>query len=132
MAFILIADDSPLFRTAYEKMLTAAGHRVITVEDGYACLLAAKEHQPDLILMDVVMPVMNGFQATRRLSRNQDTCHIPIVVSSTKNTKPDEVWALRQGATAYLVKPAKQDVLLNTVNSVLADKEASQKRCLAA
>lgn len=134
MALVLIADDSSLFRTAYARILTGAGHNIIMVEDGYECLLAAKDHQPDLILMDVVMPTLNGFQATRQLSKHNDTNHIPVVLTSTKNTEPDRVWAMRQGAAAYLVKPAKcnatscTELLLNTINKLLPRKHFSPAR----
>lgn len=123
MALILVADDSSLFRKIYKRALTGMGHTVITVDDGYACLLAAKERQPDLILMDVVMPVMNGFQATRKLSKNPDTNHIPVIVTSTKNTEPDAIWALRQGAAAYLIKPVKSELLVETVGNILASSD---------
>jgi len=126
MALILIADDSSLFRGVYSRTLTGAGHRV--AEDGYECLISAKKHQPDVILMDVVMPTLNGFQATRQLTKHPDSKHIPVILTSSKNTEPDIIWAMRQGAAAYLVKPKKAnsladaDRLLETVDKLLAQK----------
>ncbi|MFH4234147.1 response regulator, partial [Acinetobacter baumannii] len=73
----------------------------------------AKAEQPDLVLMDVVMPGVNGFQATRQITRDEDTKHIPVVIVSTKDQATDRVWGKRQGALDYLIKPIEEKQLID-------------------
>jgi len=80
MACVLVVDDSPTDTAAFKEMLTRHGHSVIFATDGNGAIAAAKEQKPDIILMDVVMPSLNGYQATRRLSQDKDTAHIPVVM----------------------------------------------------
>ncbi|WP_019625104.1 PleD family two-component system response regulator [Thioalkalivibrio sp. ALJT] len=120
MARILIVDDSPTEIHALRKMLEKHGHSVTTAGSGEAGIAAAKEQVPDLILMDVVMPGLNGFQATRQLARAQETAHVPVVVVSTKDQATDRVWAMRQGARDYLTKPVAEKNLLDTIGKYLA------------
>jgi twitching motility two-component system response regulator PilH len=80
---------------------------------------AAKRELPDLILMDVVMPNLNGFQATRTISKEPTTAHIPIVLVTTKDQDTDKVWGMRQGAKAYVVKPIKEEELVSTLKELL-------------
>lgn len=82
----------------------------------------AKREMPDLILMDVVMPNLNGFQATRSISKDAATAHIPIVLVTTKDQVTDKVWGLRQGAKAYLTKPVNEAQLVELVNELLAGR----------
>ncbi len=120
MAHILIIDDSPTETTIYRTILEKHGHRVSSspqAEDGIA---SARREQPDLILMDVVMPGMNGFQATRSLNKDPSTAAIPVIILSNKSMETDRIWGLRQGARDYLVKPAKEDDLIGRVNAILA------------
>ena len=112
---ILVVDDSPTERHVLVELLTRNGYQVITAENGEEGVGKAKTELPDLILMDVVMPLVNGFQATRELSRNPETAHIPVVVCSSKSTETDRLWAMRQGAKAYLIKPLSLNVLLDTI-----------------
>ena len=105
MARILLIEDSPTEAAVMTQLLERNGHQVTTsgsAEDGIA---AARRDKPDLVLMDVVLPGMNGFQATRALSRDADTSHIPVLIVSTKNLDTDKMWGLRQGAKDYIVKP---------------------------
>ena len=119
MALILIADDSPTEVYVLKKMLEKHDHQVIIAEDGeHAVELTLSKH-PKLILMDVVMPKLNGFQATRRLSRDPETSHIPIVIVSSKNQETDKLWGLRQGAKGYLGKPVSEEDLMQLVNELL-------------
>ena len=74
---------------------------------------------PDLVLMDVVLPGMNGFQATRALSRDADTSHIPVLIVSTKNLDTDKMWGLRQGAKDYIVKPPRETDLIERINALV-------------
>lgn len=119
MTRVLIIDDSPTEMHAYQTMLKKKGYEVITAVNGEDGITVAKSELPDVILMDVVMPGLNGFQATRQLSRAQETSHIPIIIISTKDQQTDLVWGKRQGASNYLVKPVAQSALLTAINGVL-------------
>lgn len=121
MSLIMIVDDSPtevhVMKTALEKH----GYETMSAADGTECLTLVKEVQPDLIFMDVVMPGLNGFQATRTLSRDPKTKSIPIVMVTTKDQESDRVWGLRQGAIDYLVKPVDASDLVAKANEVLKE-----------
>ena len=119
MAKILIVDDSPTELHVLTGHLQAAGYEAITAGNAEEGLAVAKAELPDLILMDVVMPGLNGFQATRQLSRNPDTAEIPIIMVTTKGQETDRAWGLRQGAREYVVKPVAPDDLLNKIRMVL-------------
>jgi len=119
MAQILIVDDSPTEIHVLSKILEKLGHTVSVAENGEAGVVKAKAEKPDLILMDVVMPGMNGFQATRQLSKDEDTAGIPIIIVTTKDQETDRVWGLRQGAKDYLTKPVDEPMLVEKVNSLL-------------
>ncbi|MEP6898084.1 MAG: response regulator, partial [Rhodanobacter sp.] len=105
MARILIVDDSPSQLLGIKRIVEKLGHEVFSAEDGAAGVEVAKAEKPDLILMDVVMPNLNGFQATRTINKNPDTAHIPIILVTTKDQETDKVWGMRQGAKAYVTKP---------------------------
>lgn len=109
---ILVVDDSPTERHVMIELLTAHGYEVITAENGEEGIAMARSERPDLILMDVVMPGLNGYQATRTLAREEATKDIPIIVCSSKGQETDKIWGLRQGAQDYLVKPVDGDELL--------------------
>jgi twitching motility two-component system response regulator PilH len=102
------------------KMLVNQGYQTLSAPSGEAGIEMAREEIPDVILMDVVMPGMNGFQATRKLSRDLMTKDIPVIIVTTKDQDTDREWGLRQGARDYLVKPVRADELLAKVASVLA------------
>jgi len=119
MAKVLVVDDSPTELHLFTRYLQAGGHQTLTAEDGEAGIAAARSERPDLILMDVVMPGLNGFQATRKISRDPATRDIPVVMITTKDQETDREWGLRQGARAYLVKPVGQQELLGVVDEVL-------------
>jgi twitching motility two-component system response regulator PilH len=119
MARILIVDDSPSQLLGIKRIVEKLGHEVLTAEDGAAGVETAKREKPDLILMDVVMPNLNGFQATRTISKDPETAHIPIVLVTTKDQETDKVWGMRQGAKAYVTKPIKEDELTRTLNEFL-------------
>lgn len=109
---ILIVDDSPTERHFLGELLTKNGFQVLTLESGEEAVARTAELMPDLILMDVVMPGMNGFQATRSISREEATKHIPVIMCTSKNQETDIVWARRQGATEYVIKPVDPTELL--------------------
>ncbi len=120
MAHILIIDDSPTELHVVQNMLDKHGFEVSTADSGSAGIAAAMRERPDLILMDVVMPGMNGFQATRKLAKNDATADIPVIVVSSKDQETDRIWALRQGARDYLVKPVAEDALIGKIRAQLA------------
>ena len=120
MAHILVVDDSPTERHFISKLLEQTGHKVSTADSGEEGVEAAKDIHPDLILMDIVMPGMNGFQATRQITTSPETAEIPVVMVSTKSQQTDKVWATRQGAKGYLVKPVNSEMLINSIKSFLA------------
>ena len=119
MAKILIVDDSQAQLYALRKILEYADHDVVTAEDGAEGVEKASSEAPDLILMDVVMPGLNGFQATRKISRNPATAKIPVIFVTTKDQESDRVWGMRQGAAAYLTKPVDKGVLLSSITEAL-------------
>lgn len=109
---ILVVDDSPTERYFMVDLLTKNGYQVITAESGEEGITKAKAEQPDLILMDVVMPGLNGYQATRTLTRDDATKDIPVIVCTSKGQETDKIWGLRQGAQDYMVKPVNGEELL--------------------
>ena len=109
---ILIVDDSPTERHVLNDMLTKSGFEVVASDNGEDAILKAKQVKPDLILMDVVMPGLNGFQATRAISRDAETRGIPIILCTSKSQETDKIWGMRQGARDYIVKPVNRDELL--------------------
>jgi len=119
MALVMIVDDSPtevhVMRTALEKQ----GFETVAAADGSECVKLARQMRPDLILMDVVMPGVNGFEATRTLARDPQTKGIPVVIISTKSQETDRIWGLRQGAVDFLVKPVSAAALVAKAREVI-------------
>lgn len=111
MARILIVDDSPSQLMGICRIVQKLGHEYLTAEDGAQGVVRARETLPDLILMDVVMPNLNGFQATRSITREATTKHIPVILVTTKDQDTDRVWGMRQGAKAYITKPFSETEL---------------------
>jgi twitching motility two-component system response regulator PilH len=120
-ATILIVDDSPTETTIFRNVLLRAGFRVETAVNGEEGVEAAQRLHPDLILMDVIMPGLNGFQATRMLKRDPATAQIPVIVVTTKGQPTDRTWGLRQGAVDYLVKPVDPKELIARVRVALGE-----------
>jgi twitching motility two-component system response regulator PilH len=120
MARILIVDDSPSQLMGIRRIVEKLGHEVLTAEDGAAGVEVAKREIPDMILMDVVMPNLNGFQATRTISREPTTKHIPIVLVTTKDQDTDRFWGMRQGAKAYLTKPFSETELSDVITKYVS------------
>jgi twitching motility two-component system response regulator PilH len=117
---VLIVDDSPTERFLLTQILADAGFTVSIAENAEAGVAQARLSKPDLILMDVVMPGMNGFQATRQLSRDVATQYIPVILCTTKNQQSDKVWGLRQGALDYVTKPVDGALLLAKIAAIVA------------
>jgi len=120
MARILIVDDSPAQMYAIKQIIEPEGHEVITAESGKSGIETAKNTRPDVILMDIVMPDMNGYTVTRKLRRDSTTKAIPVIFVSTKSNDFDRAWGLRQGAVAYVTKPVDSQELLDAVHTALA------------
>ena len=119
MASILIIEDSPTQSAALEKLVEKMGHTSMVAFDGESGVAMAQAEQPDLVLMDIVMPGLNGFQATRALTKDPVTRHIPVVILTTKDQDTDRLWGMRQGAKAYLTKPFKDDELTAVMREFL-------------
>ena len=119
MERILIVDDSPTETFRFKEILTKHGYDVLEASNGADGVTLAKAEQPDLVLMDVVMPGVNGFQATRQITRDEDTKHIPVVIVSTKDQATDRVWGKRQGAIDYLIKPIEEKQLIDVIKQFL-------------
>ena len=123
MPTILLVDDSTTEVHVFSKMLKKHGYDVCVANDGETAVAMAQELQPALILMDIVMPGMDGFKATRILSRAPETKAIPIIIISTKAQETDKIWGIRQGARDYLIKPVTENTLIAKIKSILAEGE---------
>lgn len=119
MAKILIVDDSETHLYSLQKIVQSAGHEVVTASSGEEGIKLSKAHLPDLILMDIVMPGMNGLQATRKIAKEESTSHIPVIFVTTKDQETDRVWGMRQGAAAYITKPVDKKELLKAMDQAL-------------
>ena len=115
---ILIVDDSPTERYYLSDILARNGYEVSTAESGEEALARIRTDQPELILMDVVMPGANGFQVTRSIARDPALQHVPVIICSSKNQETDRIWGLRQGAKDYLVKPVSAADLLAKIEAL--------------
>ncbi len=112
---ILVVDDSATERHILGEILAKKGFEVTFAEDGKKGVEQARLTKPDLIIMDVVMPGMNGFQATRAITKEPETQHIPVIICTTKDQETDKVWGVRQGAKDYVVKPIDAADLLGKI-----------------
>ena len=119
MATVLIVDDSPTELHLFQKMLEKNGFVALVADSGEEGLRQARAGAPDCILMDVVMPGMNGFQATRKLTQDPATANIPVIMVTTKDQETDKIWGMRQGAVEYLVKPVAEQDLVAKINEVM-------------
>jgi twitching motility two-component system response regulator PilH len=115
---ILVVDDSPTDRQYLTDLLSKHGYKVSSAASAEEALAKVKQARPDLVLMDVVMPGQNGFQATRTLTTEEATKNIPVIICSTKGQETDKVWGMRQGAKDYIVKPIKQADLLAKITAL--------------
>ena len=115
---ILVVDDSPTDRQFLSELLSKNGFTVSTADSAEDAFSKVKQSRPDLVLMDVVLPGQNGFQATRTLTKDEATKSIPIILCTSKSQETDKIWGLRQGARDYLVKPVDRDELLGKINAL--------------
>ena len=124
---VLVVDDSRTQLYAMEKMLKAEGVKTYAAENGRQGILMARHVKPDLILMDIVMPEINGFQATRYLSKQDETSHIPIIIISGSEQESDKVWGLKLGAKDYIQKPANRELLVEKIGRWTAEVGGESK-----
>ena len=115
---VLVVDDSPTDRQFLTELLAKSGYQVSTAENAEEAMAKAKSLKPDLVLMDVVMPGQNGFQATRALTRDEATKHIPVIICTSKGQDTDKTWGLKQGAKDYVVKPIIAADLLKKIQAL--------------
>ena len=119
MARILLIEDSPTDTAVLTQLLERNGHQVLASDNAEDGIEICRRERPDLVLMDIILPGMNGFQATRALARDADTSAIPVLIVSTKGMETDKAWGLRQGARDYIVKPPREDDLVARINVLL-------------
>lgn len=115
---VLVVDDSSTDRHMITELLQKHGYTVSHATSGEEAIVKAKQEKPDLILMDIVMPGMSGFEATRTISRDAETSSIPVIICSTKGQETDKAWGLRQGAKDYLVKPVSEKILVEKLKAL--------------
>lgn len=115
---VMVVDDSPTEQHLLREMLTKNGFTVSLVNSGEEAIVRSKSEKPDLILMDVVMPGMSGFEATRAITRDAATASIPVIICTTKGQETDKAWGLRQGAKDYIVKPVTEKVLMEKIKAL--------------
>mgnify|MGYP001810834297 FL=1 len=120
MALILVVDDSPTEVHVIRKALEKHGFQTAAAADGAEGIRLAKQMKPDLIFMDIVMPGVNGFQATRTLANDPETRRIPVIMVTSKSQETDRIWGMRQGAVDYLVKPVSAEMLVEKAQAALA------------
>lgn len=119
MARIFIVDDSPTEVHVLKTILEKNGHEVDSADNAESGIEKITATKPDLVLMDVVMPGMNGFQATRALTKAPETENIPIIIVTTKDQETDRMWGLRQGAKDYITKPVDEALLVEKISAIL-------------
>ena len=120
MPKVLIVDDSPAQLYSLRQMIERAGHQAVVAESGEQALEVAASEHPAVILMDIVMPGMSGYQATRKLGRTESTRHIPVIFVSARDGEADRQWGLRQGAREYVTKPVNPSLLLAAISEAMA------------
>ncbi len=115
MSKILICDDLPTAVEMMKQAVSSLGHHSVVVTDGEAACEMARKEKPDLILLDVVMPKMDGFQACRKIKRDVETANIPVILVSSKSQESDKFWGMKQGASDYITKPFQPGVLAEVI-----------------
>ena len=120
MSKVLLVEDSPLQAEKLTNCLENEGFLVYGVTSGEEAQLRLEQQKPDLIVLDVILPGLSGFELCRKLKANPTTKGIPIVICSTKNSDLDKNWGEMSGADAYLTKPVDESILLETVNKLIS------------
>lgn len=125
---ILVVDDSKTELVYLSNILIQNGYLVRTAMSAEQAMEKLAQGIPDLILLDVIMPGMNGFQLTRRLKHQPAYANIPIIMCTSKDQPTDKFWGIRQGAVAYLVKPVAAEALLSEIMSLISKNGESAKQ----
>ena len=120
MAKILIAEDSDTAVEMLRRTLAPLGHEILVAQDGEDAVRLCADEKPDLLIVDVIMPRMNGFQLCRSLRKAEATRQMPIIIVTSMDRESDRYWGLKQGADEYLVKPVDSSVLLQKVKAYLS------------
>ena len=120
MAKVLIVDDSRVYRFTLRKLIKEWGHEVLIAKNGEQAVDIARKESPEIILMDIVMPGMSGYQTKRMLAKDESTSGIPVIFCSTRDDETDKIWGLRQGASAYVTKPVKPEDLMTAISNAVA------------
>lgn len=120
---ILVVDDESGLLRAVSYLLEKEGYEVVTATNGLQGLIKAQKDRPDLIVLDVMLPGIDGFEVCSRLRADRQTQHIPIIMLSAKGQDSDRMTGLRVGAAAYLTKPVKNASLLGKISSLLGDSD---------
>ena len=115
---VLVVEDNQIDRTRLVKILSDAGYEVSTAENGLQAIDQVKRNKPEAILMDVNMPEMDGFAATRALRGDKDTKHIPVILVTAKDQKADKAWGQMLGAKGYVTKPFTDEQLLEQIRQL--------------
>ncbi len=116
---ILVVDDSPTALRMMTRPFLNSGYEVLTATNGEEALKKTETENPDLIVMDVIMPKLNGFQVCRKIKSDPNLSNIPIILLSNKDKKSDIFWGLKQGASSYMTKPFLEEQLLSTAEELL-------------
>ena len=115
---VLVVDDSATDLKNLEQIVTAGGYEVITSTSGRDAVAKAKSEQPDVVMLDVIMDDMNGFQACRAITSDPATKHIPVVLVSSKGERTDKIWGEEQGAKGYVTKPFTKEQILRELKAL--------------
>ena len=119
MSKVLVVDDSPTMRKMIAALLQQHGMKVSVAQDGAEAQSQFENDQPDLVITDIVMPNMNGYELCRWVKSDDGRKHIPVVLCTSKAEEFDRYWGMKQGADAYIAKPFQPDELIDTVRQLL-------------
>lgn len=118
MTTILVVEDTPSEMELMTLYLRESGYKVLTATNGKEALEKVSQEKPDVVITDVVMPDMNGFELCRSLKKNPDTKNVPVIACTSKNQELDRLWGMKQGVDIYLTKPYTKEEIIRAVRSV--------------
>lgn len=129
---ILVVDDSPTALRMTRDALAEKGFEAVTATDGEEALAVAEHEHPALVVLDIVLPKLNGFQVCRKLKTSQSTRDMKVILLSSKREETDRQWGLRQGADAYITKPYDLDALVSSIEQMLGEVASEPEPVIAA
>ncbi|MCL2931741.1 MAG: response regulator [Trichodesmium sp. MAG_R03] len=130
---VLIADDDSIVRTLYSRILANIGLDITLASNGLEAIEKIKQYHPDLVILDIIMPEMNGYQVCRQIKSQSQTMKIPVVFCSNKSSEVDVYWALQQGADGYISKPVEKSELMTLMvrfNMIKNESQEHSYQCL--